>query len=200
MIRVRPHLRQGAQIACSSMPRRCASCVKRLAPALFLLALVPLIFAGCSSYSAAVTPGTDIARYHVFFVKENLDDNRGIAARIAASLRDHGFQATSGPMTMLPPAADGVVDFQDQWSWDITTHIVYLAIHVSDAHNRAPVAMGSFSGSTSTASLDDAIDQTVEKMTRTISATKAALEKAMAKIKADQQAKADASKSAAPAK
>jgi hypothetical protein len=147
-----------------------------------------------------VTPGTDIARYHVFFVKENLDDNRGIAARIALSLRDHGFQATSGPLTMMPPSADGVVEFEDQWSWDITTHIVGLLIHVTDAHNKAPVAMASFSGSTSTASLDDAIDQTVGKMTNTISVTKAALDKAMQKMAADKkakEAKAAASSSAA---
>jgi len=172
--------------------------VKRLAFA-FALTLAALNFSGCSSYYAAVQPGTDIARYHVFFVKENLDDNRGIAARIAASLRDHGFQATSGPMTMLPGSADGIVDFQDQWSWDITTHIVGLALHVTDAHNQAPVAMAGFGGSTSTASLDDAIDQTVEKLTHTINVTKAALDKAMEKMKADQE-KAKANKTAAPAK
>lgn len=146
-----------------------------------------------------VSPGTDIGRYHVLFVKENLDDNRGIAARIAASLRDHGFQATSGPLTMMPASTDGVVDFEDQWSWDITTHIVGLMIHVTDAHNKAPVAMAAFGGSTSTASLDDAIDATVDKLTKTINATKAALDKAMQKIQAD-RAKANAEKTAAPAK
>lgn len=173
--------------------------MKRLAFAL-ALTLGALSFNGCSSYSAAITPGTDIGRYHVLFVKENLDDNRGIAARIAASLRDHGFQATSGPMTMLPPSADGVVDFQDQWSWDITTHIVGLVVHITDAHNKAPVAMAAFSGSTSTASLDDAIDNTVDKLTKAITITKAALDKAMQRIEAEKKAKADAAKSAAPAK
>ena len=176
----------------------CAELVKRLVFA-FALVIGALILNGCSSYSAAVTPGTDIARYHVLFVKENLDDNRGIAARIAASLRDHGFQATSGPLTMMPPSADGIVEFQDQWSWDITTHIVGLLIHITDAHNKAPVAMASFSGSTSTASLDDAIDQSVDKLTKTINATKAALEKAFQKIQAE-KAKGDAAKTAAPAK
>ena len=136
-----------------------------------------------------VTPGTDIARYKVFFVKENLDDNRGIAARVALSLRDHGFQATSGPMTMMPASADGVVEFQDQWSWDITTHIVGLMLHVTDAHNKAPVAMASFSGTTSTASLDDAIDDTVGKLTNTINVTREALDKAMQKMAADKKAK-----------
>jgi len=175
--------------------------VKRLALA-FVLTLGALSFNGCSSYSAMVTPGTDIGRYRVFFVKENLDDNRGIAARIALSLREHGFQATSGPLTMMPPSTDGVVNFEDQWSWDITTHIVGLMLHVTDAHNKAPVAMASFAGSTSTASLDDAIDETVGKLTNTINYTKAALDKAMQKIEADKKAKEAkaAASSAAPAK
>jgi hypothetical protein len=103
-------------------------------------------------------------------------------------------------MTMLPPSADGVVDFQDQWSWDITTHIVGLVVHITDAHNKAPVAMAAFSGSTSTASLDDAIDNTVDKLTKAITITKAALDKAMQRIEAEKKAKADAAKSAAPAK
>lgn len=171
--------------------------MKRLALA-FALVLGLAFFAGCSSYSAAITPGTDIGRYHVFFVKENLDDNRGMAARIAASLRDHGFKATSGPMTMLPPSADAVVEFEDAWSWDITTHIVFLSLHVKDAHNQAPVAMASFGGATSTKSVDDAIDETVEKLTRTMNAMKAAIDKELEKIRADRAKKGDSAPTPTP--
>jgi hypothetical protein len=146
----------------------------------FIFPLISLLVAGCSSYTAMVQPGPDLTHYRELFVKENLDDNRGIAARIATSLREHGYKATSGPLTMLPPSADGIVDFQDQWSWDFTTHLVAMDIHLSDAHNSAPIAMSRFSGSTSTASLDDAIDNSVDKIDKMIKARIAQHDKAVA--------------------
>jgi hypothetical protein len=132
---------------------------------LTVLFFLSLALVGCSSYSARVEPGHDLTKYHEFFVKANFDDNHGIAGRIEGELRDRGFKATSGPLTMLPHSAQVIISYQDRWNWDFTNHLTGLTLRLSEARGDAPIAAATFDGPASMAtSLDGAVDKVITKL------------------------------------
>ncbi|HEY8994564.1 MAG TPA: hypothetical protein VIM71_07885 [Lacunisphaera sp.] len=97
-----------------------------LVPSFLLLALGFL--AGCASYSASHQ--RSLADTRRFFVLSNANDNRALDHQIATALRARGFEADTGPLTMMPDDAQVVVTYQDQWTWDFGDHLVYLQISV----------------------------------------------------------------------
>ncbi len=98
------------------------------------------LFAGCTNFDRTVTPGRDPAALREVFVITNLNDNHGLARRIAAALRARGLRADSGPPTLQPASAEAVVHYQDRWAWDFGDHLVYLRLTLSDPGELQPYA------------------------------------------------------------
>ena len=116
--------------------------LRRLFRVLFLscFALCLGLFAGCTSLERSVAPGRDPAALHEVFVATNLNDNHGLARRIAAALRARGLRAEAGPLTMLPEGAEAVVHYQDNWAWDFGEHLIHLSLTLSDRGELRPYA------------------------------------------------------------
>ena len=101
--------------------------MKRLVP-LTLLVIMFGLFSGCTSYEARVDPGRGHAAIKRFFVLTNPNDGHAIDHLIASALTNRGFQADTGPLTMMPDETEALVSYQDHWTWDFGDHLVYLEI------------------------------------------------------------------------
>jgi hypothetical protein len=109
-------------------------------PSVLLLALV--FFSGCASYSAVHSRSLEGMRR--FFVLSNANDNRALDHQIANALRARGFEAETGPITMMSDNAQAVVIYQDQWTWDFGDHLVYLQVSVRDRKSTHNLATATF--------------------------------------------------------
>jgi hypothetical protein len=103
-----------------------------------------LLLAGCSQMSTRALPNSDIGHYKHIFVEHRLADSFGVAEEVARQLRDMGYDATSGAITMLPENAEVVVSYDDMWTWDFNTYMIEFDMQVRLAHTDRIVAVGHY--------------------------------------------------------
>jgi hypothetical protein len=112
---------------------------------LVVLFVACALFAGCASTHTHVSePGRNLKEVRRFFVLRNLKDNHGIDGRIVNVLRARGYEADSGPITLLPDNAEVVILYEDRWTWDFSEHMVYLQISARDPKAAFPYATSSY--------------------------------------------------------
>lgn len=99
-----------------------------LFPALLLLGLL----AGCTTYEAKVERGRSLEGVQRYFVQSNTNDNRAIDHQIAGALKARGYEAETGPLTMMPDESQAIVTYQDHWTWDFGDRLVFLQITARD--------------------------------------------------------------------
>jgi len=112
--------------------------------ALLLLGL-GLLLGGCASFDAQVERGRSLAGVQRFFVVSNPNDNHGLDHQIAGALKIRGYEAETGPLTMMPDKTQAVVTFQDNWAWDFGEHLVFLKLAVRDTRSEQSFATVTFS-------------------------------------------------------
>ena len=96
-----------------------------------LVVLGSLFLAGCTSYATqAVQPGLS-GKKHVF-IQSNQNDNNALDTQIVTALKLRGYEAESGPLTMMPDEAQVIVTYEDHWTWDFGDHLAYLQISAKD--------------------------------------------------------------------
>lgn len=100
---------------------------------------------GCASTRTQVAEkGRNLKEVRSYFVLRNLKDNHGIDVRIVRALQARGFQAESGPITLLPATAQVVITYEDRWAWDFSTHMVYLKLGARDPRGVFPYITASY--------------------------------------------------------
>jgi hypothetical protein len=103
------------------------------------------VFAGCASTQTnVVEKGRSLKGVERFFVLRNLKDNHSIDKSIVRALQARGFEATSGPITLLPDNAQTVIMYEDRWAWDFGNHMVYLKIGARDPSAVFPYVTASY--------------------------------------------------------
>ena len=137
--------------------------MQRLVPLSFLLLFG--VFAGCTSYDTHVARGLTLTGVQRFFVLSNPNDGHAIDHQIAAALTTRGFQAESGPLTMMPEETQAIVTYQDHWTWDFGDHLVYLQVAVRDQKTNQSYASVEFSAKVPTSKpLADIVDNLVGRL------------------------------------
>ncbi|MFA6961702.1 MAG: hypothetical protein WC205_13185 [Opitutaceae bacterium] len=112
---------------------------------LVVVLLACALFAGCASTQTHVSEkGRSLKDVKRFFVLRNLKDNHGIDGRIVNALKARGFEAESGPITLLTESAQAVVVYEDRWAWDFTNHMVYLKLGARDPQSVFPYVTASY--------------------------------------------------------
>lgn len=106
------------------------------------LALLAFSFAGCTSVNVDRNPRVDLTKFQRFYVERRLADNNQVAEAIAAELRARGFEATAGPLTMMPERVDAVVNYHDEWAWDFKSYLIQLHIQIRSPHRNQTFATG----------------------------------------------------------
>ncbi|WP_404422220.1 hypothetical protein [Nibricoccus sp. IMCC34717] len=115
----------------------------RILSLILLVALASL--AGCASYSVQREHQAEaLQQRRKVWVKENFDDNRAMAVRIAEAFRARGFEVGVGPLTMMPPGFQAVVEYRDAWAWDFRDHLVGLELKLLDPKSSALLAIGRY--------------------------------------------------------
>jgi hypothetical protein len=109
---------------------------------LFRSALVigALICTACSSSLQAEPPGADFSRLRALYVRKLSADGRGLERMISDRLSRMGFQSSFGDSETPPSPVDGIVTYQDEWTWDITMYMSQLNIQIRDGQNRKVLA------------------------------------------------------------
>ena len=104
-----------------------------------LLTLV-LLLAGCSTTETRIENITDVRHYHHVFVRTASNDSNQVDQVIVQELQRLGFDASSGPRTMMPDNAEVVIDYEGQWTWDFRIYLIQLDLTVRDARSEAKLA------------------------------------------------------------
>ncbi|HWA08251.1 MAG TPA: hypothetical protein VG838_02170 [Opitutaceae bacterium] len=111
--------------------------------ALLLLAFLPLV--GClSSVTARKAPKADLSQLKHIFVEHRLNDNHRMDELIVQELQALGYDAASGPLTMASPETDAVITYEDQWTYDFTSHLIGFSLVVTDNLHHRQLAEGSY--------------------------------------------------------
>ena len=135
--------------------------------------LLPLLLAlaclggGCAgTVSVRRAPKTDLKALHTLFVERRQNENHHFDELIVQELRAHGYKADSGPLTMMEPeTTDAVVTYQDQWTDDLSSHLIGFSIVLTDARRHQQLATGSyFRPSITHMSPADMVHQTVDEL------------------------------------
>jgi hypothetical protein len=94
-----------------------------------------LLLAGCAEFSSRTTPSAKLGSYQHIYVQHSLTDGRGLDGVIAQELQRLGYDASAGPLTLMPKNTELVLLYQDRWSWDFTTYMIELNMQVMTAHS-----------------------------------------------------------------
>ncbi|MDP2138445.1 MAG: hypothetical protein Q8J74_11405 [Candidatus Didemnitutus sp.] len=97
------------------------------------LAVASAVFfaAGCAQLTRSGTG--KLADHRQIFVEQRLNDNLGIDRALVAELRALGYEAKSGPLTMMPPTAELIVTFDARETWDFRPYLIELTATVRPA-------------------------------------------------------------------
>ncbi len=134
-------------------PSRCVTPVVRSALSLsavfsarrlatLALAATLLVLTGCASVETRKV--VDLARFNKIYVEHRLSDDRRVDEMIVKELTRLGYQASHGPLTMLPDHTDAVLTYEDRWEWDFKTYLIELTVNVRTARTNKKLADGRF--------------------------------------------------------
>ncbi len=92
------------------------------------LAAAALALAGCSNVSTRQVVALD--QFKHFYVERRLNENNHLDEIIVAALKQHGREAASGPLTMMPKNTDVLVTYDARWTWDFKTYLIELNLEL----------------------------------------------------------------------
>ncbi|MET0262778.1 MAG: hypothetical protein ABW223_07755 [Rariglobus sp.] len=124
------------------------------------------LFSGCAATSARITEkGRNLQDVRRFFVLRNLKDNHAIHESVVRALKARGFEAESGPITLLPDSAQVVLLYEDRWAWDFSNHMVYLKISARDPKAVFPYAAATYQKQVAfSTQVDEVVAEVVDKL------------------------------------
>ena len=102
------------------------------------------VLAGCSHLVTRALPNADIAHAKHVFVEHRLADSYGIADEMARQLREMGYDASAGALTMMPSESEIVVSYEDMWTWDFKTYMIEIDVQVRNAKTDKILAVGHY--------------------------------------------------------
>lgn len=101
-----------------------------------------LFVAGCATVETRKV--MSLAPFKRVYVEHRLTDDRHLDEMIVEELKRLGYEASHGPLTMLPDNADAVLTYEDRWEWDFRTYLIELNITVQTARTKKKLADGRY--------------------------------------------------------
>jgi hypothetical protein len=109
-----------------------------------LIFTLVLCVTSCSHVDSRTAKNVNLSQFKHPYVVHTLNDGRGIDKIISQQLIKLGYDASHGPITMLPKSADCVIRYQDRWTFDFTTYMIQLDLQVYTARPQRLVAEDSY--------------------------------------------------------
>lgn len=119
-----------------------ASRLRAPRPLVLLASLALLLLAGCASVETRKV--VDLAPFKHIYVEHRLTDDRHLDEMIVAELTRLGYEASRGPLTLMPDAADAVLTYEDRWEWDFKTYLIEFNVAVRTARTKKKLADGHY--------------------------------------------------------
>jgi hypothetical protein len=119
------------------------------------------LLAGCSTLNTHFEPKANVGQLQYIYVAENLNDNHDLHGLIVRELQARGFQAESGPLTLMPASAKAYLNYEDRWDWDFTNYLIALSFTVREANSDRLLATASYFRPTAFMKTPDFMVQTV---------------------------------------
>jgi hypothetical protein len=111
----------------------------------FILGMSAVLLLGaCTHLNTQVDPSAHITQRSHIFVEHRLADGRGIDQVIVAELQRLGYDASAGPLTMMPDNTDAIIAYEDTWTFDFTTYLLELDVAVRDPHTGKQIALNHY--------------------------------------------------------
>lgn len=109
---------------------------------LFPACLIVALLGACSSVNSRSV--VDLTKFRHFYVQHRLTDDHHIDELIVRDLQRRGYEASCGPLTMLPDTAEVVLKYEDRWEWDFKTYLIELNLEFITARTEKKLAEGRF--------------------------------------------------------
>ncbi len=106
-----------------------------------LIVLVSLL-AGCSHVTTRTADRVDLKQSQHIWVEHLLTDGHSVDQIIARQLRQRGYDALAGPLTLMPEQTDLIVGYLDRWNFDFTYYMIEIDIQVRAAKGDKLLATG----------------------------------------------------------
>jgi hypothetical protein len=100
--------------------------------------------AGCQHINTRSLPNANLSAHKHIFVEHRLPDSYGVADEIARQLRDMGYDASAGALTMMPPNTELIVSYDDMWTWDFNNYMIEIDMGVRTARGDKTLAVGHY--------------------------------------------------------
>jgi len=107
---------------------------------LSLFACVLLV--GCTSFSTH--RDGDLHTLKHIYVEHLLTDNHRIDEHIVAELKTLGYDASCGPITMMPGGVDAIVTYRERSQWDFKSYLIELNVDVKANFTNKLLATGRY--------------------------------------------------------
>lgn len=138
--------------------------MKKAALALLLLPLL----ASCGHLATRTAAHVDLDRFRHVYVEHLLTDGRGIDELIARELRQRGYQASAGPLQLMPGDTEIIVSYSDRWTFDFTEYLLRIEMQVHTNHTGRLIAEGYFERPSVTGNAPvEMIDHVLDKLFKT---------------------------------
>ncbi len=108
--------------------------------------LIPalLFCAGCSSVTVQKSPALDLSKVHRVFIEQRQNDNNHLNDMMVDEMRRLGFEASTGPLTMMPEDTEAVLAYDARWTWDFHTYMIELNLGLRNARTGKKLAEGRY--------------------------------------------------------
>ncbi|MBA4138579.1 MAG: hypothetical protein C0518_14840 [Opitutus sp.] len=104
--------------------------------ATLLCATAGLLLAGCAQLTREGR--ADLSGFRHVFVEQRLNDNLGVDRMLVGELTALGYEAQSGPLTMMPENTQLIVTYDVRETWDFRPYVIELnaAVRPAKDYNR----------------------------------------------------------------
>jgi hypothetical protein len=107
-----------------------------------LLVFCGLFLLGCSTLTTHQEPG--LASVKRIYVEHLLTDNHRIDQLIVAELTGLGYEASYGPLTMMPEGVDAILTYRERSSWDFKNYLIELGFELKANFTGKVLATGRY--------------------------------------------------------
>ena len=131
------------------------------ASALLLFACALLL--GCSSLTTH--PSGDLGSLKHIYVEHLLNDNYRLDESMVRELKALGYDASCGPITMMPDGIDAIITYNARTAWDFKSYVIELNVLVKANFTEKVLGTGRYyQASMSTKSPEETVHEVISSL------------------------------------
>ena len=128
-----------------------------------LLLLGCFLLSGCSSLSTHKSG--DLRSLKHIYVEHLLNDNYRMDESMVRELKALGYDASCGPITMMPDGIDAIITYNARTAWDFKSYVIELNVLVKENFTEKVLGTGRYyQASMSTKSPEETVHEVITSL------------------------------------